>query len=65
MSKRYTLNTIDWMKIGKGCLIASAGAILTYLTDMIPLVDFGQYTPVVVAIWSIVVNAVNKFIKTK
>ena len=48
------------IKIGKGALIAGAGAVLTYLVEAIPQVDFGQYTPVVVAVFSVLVNAVRK-----
>ena len=61
-SKKFRLNAIDWKKIGKGALIAIAGTLLTYLTDLIPTIDFGVYTPVVVAWFSIFVNFANKWI---
>ena len=53
----------DWLKIGKGALIASAGAGLTYLSANVMGSDFGMYTPVVVAGWSIFVNLAKKFLE--
>ena len=62
MSKKYTLNKEDLKSIGKGLLIACGGAALTYLTDAISAIDFGIYTPAVVAFWSVVVNIVRKWL---
>jgi len=50
----------QWEKIGRGALVAGAGAFLTYLAEAIPGVDFGQYTPLVVAMLSIFVNYARK-----
>ena len=61
-SKLLKLNLIDWKKVGKGLLIAVFGAILTYLSDLIPTIDFGMWTPMVMAFWSIVVNIVQKLL---
>ncbi len=63
-SKRFSLNSADIISLGKGLLIACAGAGLTYLTEQIPNVDFGQMTPVVVAAWSIVANIIRKYISS-
>lgn len=63
-SKRFSLNSADIISLGKGLLIACAGAALTYLTEQIPNVDFGQLTPVVVAAWSILANIVRKYISS-
>jgi hypothetical protein len=60
---RFSLNVADWLKIGKGALIASAGAGLTYLSANVMGTDFGMYTPVVVAGWSIFVNLAKKFME--
>ncbi|GIW81515.1 MAG: hypothetical protein KatS3mg105_3322 [Gemmatales bacterium] len=49
-----------WLKIGKGALIAGAGAALTYLSQAVSGADFGVWTPVVVALLSVAVNAVRK-----
>lgn len=50
-------------KIGKGALIAGGGAILTYCAENIGNIDFGVYTPLVVAILSIVINMVKEYRK--
>lgn len=64
-SKKFTLNKEDGLKILKGAGIALAGALLTYLADLIPSIDFGSYTPVVVSLSSILINAGLKFIRGK
>ena len=61
-SSRLKLNKQDGSKILKGLLVAVGGAVLTYLMDTIPLVDFGAYTAVAVAINSVLVNAARKWI---
>lgn len=62
MSFKYTLNKADLKKIAIGAGIALAGALLTYTTETITSVDFGEWTPIVVAIWSILANAARKFL---
>lgn len=62
-SKKYELNKEDLVKIGKGAGIALAGCLLTYLTEIIGDVDFGEFTSMVTALWSVVVNFVSKFLK--
>lgn len=61
-STRFSLNSIDWQKIGIGALVAVAGALLTYFTPVVTGLDLGSATPVVVAVWSIIVNIVRKWI---
>jgi hypothetical protein len=61
-SQKFSLNTTDLKKIGKGAIIAISGALLVYLTEVVPNVDFGAYTPVAVALSGILVNAAYKFI---
>jgi hypothetical protein len=61
-SKQFSLNNIDYKKILVGAGIALLGALATYLQDTIPGIDFGVYTPVIVAVNSILVNAIRKFI---
>ena len=60
-SQRFSINSIDWKKVGIGALVALAGALLTYGTTFITGTDFGTLTPMVVAIWSIVANLIRKF----
>jgi hypothetical protein len=62
MSTRYTLNRSDLTSIAKGLGIAVAGAILTYVSSIITDIDFGQYTPLVVVVWSVVANVARKFL---
>lgn len=61
-SQKFSLNTLDWKKIGKWALIAIWWALFTYFESWIIQIDFGVYTPVIMAVNSILVNAVNKFL---
>jgi hypothetical protein len=63
MSPRFSLSKQDAGKIAKGAGIAAGGAVLTYLLSELPNIDFGQYTPIVVALLSIIINASLKFIQ--
>lgn len=54
---------MDYKKIGRGLLIAVGGAVLTYLAEQIPNVDFGTYTPLVVAGFSALINAGREYLK--
>ena len=61
-SPRFSLNLLELRKVGKGLLIALIGAALTYLSAYMSGADFGMYTPLVVAVWSVVTNFVQKFV---
>lgn len=61
-SPKYQLNSLDWGKIGKGALVALGGAALTYATELIPNIDWGQYTPLVVMVSSILINLLRKLL---
>ena len=61
-SIKYTLNTTDLKKIGTGAMVATIGALLTYLTQVITQIDFGQWTPIVVAVYGVLANIVRKFL---
>jgi hypothetical protein len=63
MSKKYSLNREDLIKIGKGAAIAVSGAVLTYALSEINNIDFGQYTAIVVSVFSILINGALKFIE--
>lgn len=58
--KNYTLNSVDLKKIGKGALVAMAGALLTYAVQVVGQINFGVNTPLVVAVFGIIVNALSK-----
>lgn len=64
-SKKFRLNNEDLKKIGKGLLIAIGGAVMTYLSEVVLKTDFGAYTPVIVATWSVIVNIGNKYFSGK
>lgn len=61
-SKRFELNDEDLKKIAKGAGIAVGGALLVYIAEVLPSVNFGEYTPLIVAVASIAVNACLKWI---
>ena len=61
-SPKLSLNELDYKKILTGLGIAMAGAALTYIQDLIPTIDFGVWTPVVVALNSSLVNAARRFV---
>lgn len=65
MQKSFSFDKETVRKIFKGAAIAASGAVLTYLAQYISSADFGVYTPVVVAVSSIIINAGKEFIKGK
>lgn len=65
MQKSFSFDKETVKKIIKGAAIASAGAALTYLAQYVSSEDFGVYTPVVVAVSSILINACKEFINGK
>ncbi len=65
MSEKFRLNKEDGLKIAKGACIALGGALLTYLAEILPNVDFGNYTLVIAPIVSILINAGLKFFSGK
>jgi hypothetical protein len=62
-SPKYKLNKEDGKKIGRGALIALGGALLMYVSELIPNVDWGQWTPLVVAMGGVLVNLGWKLLK--
>lgn len=64
-SESLEMNKNDWVKVGKGLLIALGGTALTYITDIIPTIEWGEYKPIVVAISSVLINLGWKYIKGK
>lgn len=62
-SKKYTLNKNDLEKIAVGAGIAVGGALLTYIAQMVTQIDFGPYTPIIVAVVSIFINSARKFLQ--
>ncbi len=62
MSKKYSLNSEDIKSISRGLIIALVGAGLTYLSQVVVNVNFGTYTPLVVAGFGVLANIVRKFL---
>lgn len=62
-STRFTLNKEEGKKILKGLGIAIAGAALTYLSQYLTKTDFGDLTPMVVVINSVIVNTLTKYVQ--
>ena len=60
-SPSKSIDSVGLKKVGKGALIAGAGAALTYLLEALPGIQFGEYTPIVVGISSIVINFLRKW----
>lgn len=61
-STKFQLNKADLQKIGTGALVAIGGALVTYLTQVVAQIDFGDFTPVAVAVSSVLVNVARKFL---
>ena len=65
VSKKYKLNQEDFGKVGRGLLIAMAGAGLVYLTDVVPQINWGVYAPIVGALAAVLVNLARKLLAGK
>ena len=63
-SKSFSLAREDWIKIGKGALVAAAGAILAVIAEQaIPaLQGSGPTGALIAAVAAIVVNVARKWI---
>ncbi len=63
-SNPFSFKNLDWTKVGRGALFAIAGALLTYLTQLIPSLNIpAVYLPVVTAVLSIGANVLHKFVQ--
>jgi len=62
-STKYSLNKEDGIKILKGAGYAVGGVLVTYLLSILPNIDFGEYTLVIVPIASVLLNAGIKYFK--
>lgn len=63
-SPRFRLNRDDLASIGRGALLAAAGAVVTYLaTEVLPHLDQTTVVGAVVAgIASTLINAIRKYV---
>lgn len=62
-SPQFSLNRDDAISILKGLMVALVGAALTYFSQVVAQADFGQYTPIVVAIFSVIANVIRKWLE--
>ena len=65
VSPKWELIGKDFQSLAIGLGIALAGSALTYLSEYLSKANFGEWTPVVVALWSVVANTIRKFITDK
>lgn len=61
-SPRWELYREDLKKVGVGALVALGGALATYAETAIPGIDFGQWQVLVVAVNSVLVNLLRKWV---
>ena len=61
VSKKFNVIRNDVEKILVGAVVAGLGAFFTVLLDQLPNVDWDSFTPLVVAILSILTNIVRKW----
>lgn len=64
-SEKLKLNTTDGKKLMVGLGVALGGAALTWLAQTIPMIEFGEWTPLAVAISGVIVNVGRKLLAGK
>lgn len=62
-SKKYELNKEDGIKILKGMGIAVAGSLLAFATELLPMINFGEYDKVAMILGMMIINAGRKLLK--
>lgn len=62
MSEPLSLHSNDIKRVAVGGLICIVGAGATYLEQSIPTIDFGQWTPLIVAVNSMIINMLRKWV---
>jgi len=60
---RNSFDKITLIKISKGAGIAMGGALCVYLLEMIPGLNFGNMTPMIVGVASILINSLREYLK--
>jgi hypothetical protein len=63
MQIKNKFDKITQNKILKGALIAGSGAFIVIMLEAVMQLDFGDWTPIVVAMCSIIINAVREYNK--
>ena len=60
---KHQFDKVTLIKISKGALIAATGAAALYILGWIKDLDLGTWTPLIVAIVPILVNAIKEWKK--
>lgn len=53
----------QFIKIGKGALIAGGGVVAVYVLEAVSVMDFGESTPLISAVCSVLINAIYQYNK--
>lgn len=61
-SPAFSLNAVDWKKIGIIAAVAVVSAVSTEVSEYIAKNDFGVYTPFVTAGWMVVLDGLRRFV---
>lgn len=61
--ERFTFTKDNFVSLGRGLLMALAGAVMTYLSTYVAGHDFGSWTPVITFAWSTLANAARLYVK--
>ncbi len=61
-SPKYSINKQDLLKIARFGGVALFGAFLTYLSSVIPNINFGIWTPVITAVWGIILESGRRYV---
>lgn len=62
-SPKFKLGNYEWNKVYKGALIAFGGAVATFLEELIPGVNFGQWTAVIIPLNSVIINLIRQYVQ--
>ena len=62
LSPRFQLIAHDLVSALKGLAIVMAGAALTYILELVGRIDFGQFSPLIVAVLSFLINLGRKWV---
>ena len=65
MQKKFSFDSETIKKIKRGALIAGAGALLTFLEETVPGIDFGEWSLLATALNSFLINLIKEFIQGK
>ncbi len=60
-----TFDPVTKGKISKGAAIAAGGAALTYLIQSLSGMDYGVYTPMIVALCGVAINTIKEYVTGK